>query len=158
MICGGEQLWQSASARDRDPLAPRTAALTAILQGLAATLDIPVTADDLTARGRHSALTGGELTRDRQRRILRVITRNTPIEHERLHPATPIVGLDSGRDGSCSRRAGDQRPTTSAPVRMKQPVDRDSRLDTNLRVARAHNAGRLEVLLNPSAPKSATLA
>jgi predicted membrane metal-binding protein len=71
--------------------APGAAAISAILQSLAATLDVPVPADDLTTDGRHRALTGGKLARDRQRRILRIITRNTPIERKGLHPATPLL-------------------------------------------------------------------
>jgi len=120
MIRGGEQLGQPTRARNRDPLAPRAAALPTILKSLAATLNIPVAADDLTAGGRDGALAGGELARDRQRGILRIITRNTPIERKRLHPATPLVGLDGGslsqrcKDNELEPMRGDPRPTASA--------------------------------------------
>ena len=81
---GGEEVGQAAGTGERDGEACAVGAGTALVELLAAALDVPVVGDDLAARLLDDALASGELSRQREGWVLCVFGGDASVEGE-LH-------------------------------------------------------------------------
>nr|WP_236262161.1 hypothetical protein [Conexibacter woesei] len=111
----GAQVGESAVARDRDAERGAVGAATALGEFLAPTLDVPVVGDDLAACGLDRAPAGRELARDRQRRVLRVLGRDTAVEGV-LHGGWRGDGHSLHLDQTGAAFARSRADTAAAPL------------------------------------------